>query len=48
MYFTICPLCRAHLDPCEKCDCLKEKEKIKAKLVFALRLRRLECEKAVF
>ena len=33
MYFTTCTLCGAHLDPCEKCDCLKEKEKLKAKLI---------------
>ena len=43
MYFTTCPLCGAHLDPCEKCDCLKEKEKLKAKLVSSkLRLKKAE------
>lgn len=21
MYGHICPICKAHLDPCEKCDC---------------------------
>lgn len=24
-YFRICPICGAHLDPGEKCDCVEEK-----------------------
>lgn len=24
-YYNICPDCGAHLDPCEKCDCQKDK-----------------------
>ena len=28
MYFKICPECGVHLDPGERCDCQKDKEKI--------------------
>ena len=45
MYFTTCPLCGAHLDPCEKCGCLEEKEKLmkKAKIISSkLCLKRAE------
>lgn len=27
MYYRTCPECGAHLDPGEKCDCLKEAKK---------------------
>lgn len=27
MYYKTCPECGAHLDPGEKCDCLKEAKK---------------------
>lgn len=27
MFYRVCPKCGAHLDPNERCDCGKEKEK---------------------
>lgn len=32
-YFDICESCGAHLDPGEKCDCEKQIEKYKNKLL---------------
>lgn len=29
MYYKICPVCNANLDPGEKCDCIKQSEKEK-------------------
>lgn len=29
-YEYICPICKCHLDPGEKCDCLKEKQQEKS------------------
>ena len=30
MYGRICPICGAHLDPCERCDCASTRKKEKA------------------
>ena len=32
-YFTVCPYCKAHLDPGERCDC-KESRAIYAKELY--------------
>ena len=32
-YFTVCPYCKAHLDPGDRCDC-KESRAIYAKKLY--------------
>lgn len=27
MYYRVCPICHAHLDPGEKCDCVEERNR---------------------
>lgn len=31
MYYKVCPICGAHLDPGEPCDCKNEKKRVERK-----------------